>query len=140
MKRIVLSLICITIINLSYTQSKDNDTSLHQNNWLNINKPITNTSKTNETAKEPSTIPQYREKANFSYSLDNQYNTVSLAVYDILGNKVFQYMGTYNKAGTYQVDWDGKDFSGKNVATGYYFYRIAINGEVSSAKKMVITQ
>jgi len=41
------------------------------------------------------------------------------------------------KAGHKLVDWDGKDDSGKEVASGIYFYRITTT-EFSQTKKMVL--
>ena len=40
-------------------------------------------------------------------------------------------------SGEYQINWDGKDGSGKEVSSGIYFYRLKA-GEYFEVKKMVL--
>ena len=39
--------------------------------------------------------------------------------------------------GTYQVQWDGTDGRGRQVASGIYFYRLE-TGKLGLSKKMVL--
>jgi hypothetical protein len=61
---------------------------------------------------------------------------VSLTVYNVLGQAVKRVVDQEQDAGAYTVAWDGKDKSGRTVASGVYFYRLEA-GAVSQTKKMV---
>ncbi len=62
---------------------------------------------------------------------------VDLAVYDVLGRKVNDLVNESLPAGTYAVEWNGKDQAGDQVASGVYFYKLTA-GDYSSSKKMVL--
>jgi flagellar hook assembly protein FlgD len=62
---------------------------------------------------------------------------VSLKIYDIRGNLVRTLVNEVRDAGTYNVFWDGTDASGRNVASGVYFYRMTA-GDFSQTRKMVL--
>jgi len=62
---------------------------------------------------------------------------VKLDVFNILGQHVRTLMDEYRGYGTYAVDWDGKDESGRSVSSGMYFYRLAA-GDFTDVKKMVL--
>ncbi len=49
---------------------------------------------------------------------------VELNVYNMLGQKVRSLVSDVLPAGTYQVLWNGKDDSGRQVATGVYLYQL----------------
>jgi hypothetical protein len=60
-------------------------------------------------------------------------NYVSLKVYDVLGNEVFDLVNEKQNAGYYEIDFDGSNFS-----SGVYFYKLAIDGNVIDTKRMVL--
>jgi flagellar hook assembly protein FlgD len=62
---------------------------------------------------------------------------VNIAVYNILGQKVKTLADEYQEAGYKQVNWDGKDDGGREVASGIYFYKIKTIG-FEKTKKMVL--
>jgi hypothetical protein len=62
---------------------------------------------------------------------------VKLEVYNILGQKVKTLVDEKLTAGVKQVEWDGKDSKGLEVASGIYFYRIKAD-DFSNVKKMVM--
>ena len=64
---------------------------------------------------------------------------VTIAIYDILGNRVRQLVHEEKPAGKYEVAWDGTDQSGISVASGTYFYRMII-GNFSQTKKLTLTR
>jgi flagellar hook assembly protein FlgD len=41
-------------------------------------------------------------------------------------------------AGTYTVEWDGKDSQGKKVAGGTYFYQLKSGSNSKTTKKMLL--
>ncbi len=71
-----------------------------------------------------------------SYQLPHP-DHVRLTVYDVLGREVKALVDTDRPAGTHEIQWDGRDASGKTVAAGVYFYRIE-TGKFTRVKKMVL--
>jgi len=59
--------------------------------------------------------------------LDTSQN-VTIAVYNILGQKIKTLLSQRQTAGEYRVVWDGKDGSGQEVSSGIYFYRLQAGG------------
>lgn len=67
-----------------------------------------------------------------------QRNTIMLAVYNIVGQRVATLMdGDYN-AGRYEVTWNGKDDFGLPAATGVYFYRLQADGFSQTRKLLLV--
>lgn len=64
-------------------------------------------------------------------------SSVSLDVYNVLGQHVVQLARAEFAAGEYEVIWDGTDRQGSRVASGVYFYRLHVGSEVET-KKMVL--
>ncbi len=62
---------------------------------------------------------------------------VSVDIYNILGQKVNALLNQPMDAGVHKINWDGKDGSGKTVASGIYFYRIWTD-DYTEAKKMIL--
>jgi hypothetical protein len=62
---------------------------------------------------------------------------VKLEVYNILGQKVKTLVDEKLAAGVKEVEWDGKDSKGLEVASGIYFYKIKADS-FSDVKKMVM--
>jgi len=57
-----------------------------------------------------------------------------LKVFDVLGNEVATLVNEFRPAGSYEVEFNTKDY---NLASGIYFYRIEV-GEMVKMKKMVL--
>ena len=62
---------------------------------------------------------------------------VRLSVYNIRGQKIRTLVDRLQGPGSYNVNWDGSDQSGRNVSSGVYFYRIEA-GTYNATRKMVI--
>jgi len=58
---------------------------------------------------------------------------VKLVIYDILGKEVATLVNEALQPGTYEITFDGS-----NLASGIYFYQLAINNEQLAVKKMVL--
>jgi hypothetical protein len=63
--------------------------------------------------------------------------TVTLTIYNILGQEVRQWPQENLPAGQYTVEWDGLSDYGAAVASGVYFYRIAA-GQYTASRKMIL--
>ncbi len=62
---------------------------------------------------------------------------VRIVVYNILGEVVIHLIDEIKPAGFYSVVWNGKDRSGKGVASGVYFYQMKTEG-YNETKKMIL--
>jgi hypothetical protein len=73
---------------------------------------------------------------NFKFSLPKASH-VQIEIFNILGQKVKTLVDQDMKAGSFLVDWDGKDQRGVEVSSGIYFYRMTAE-DFSSVKRMVL--
>jgi len=62
---------------------------------------------------------------------------VSLDIFDVLGRRVSTLINEQLTAGSKRVQWDGRDNTGVEVASGVYFYRLQ-TGDHVEVKKMVL--
>jgi hypothetical protein len=65
--------------------------------------------------------------------------TVSLVVYNNLGQSVRTLTNERLSAGAYQVTWDGRNESGLSMSSGVYFYKVQA-GSFSQVKRMIMIQ
>jgi flagellar hook assembly protein FlgD len=65
---------------------------------------------------------------------------MSLIIYDSLGHEVITLVKGQKSSGTYKVGWDGRDSSGKQVASGNYFYQLKTHGGYVETKKMMLAR
>ena len=66
-----------------------------------------------------------------------QQTDVSVAVYNLIGQRVRTLVNDNRKAGAYQVVWNGTNDLGQKVSSGIYFYKIEA-GDFVDTKKMVL--
>lgn len=66
-----------------------------------------------------------------------QESPVEIMVFDVQGRKIRTLVRDRLPAGEYEVGWDGHSESGQRLASGVYFYRIAI-GEYRAVKKLLM--
>ncbi|RLD65735.1 MAG: hypothetical protein DRI95_08040, partial [Bacteroidetes bacterium] len=62
---------------------------------------------------------------------------VELDIFDISGQLTTTLVNKKQAAGTYQVQWNGRDNRGLKVPYGVYFYHL-ITGSLISTKKMML--
>ena len=62
-----------------------------------------------------------------------------LVVYNILGQRVRVLVDAAKGPGVHSVQWDGRDASGRQVATGLYIYRIEA-GASAQVRKMLFAK
>lgn len=62
---------------------------------------------------------------------------VTVKVYNLLGREIADLVNETLPAGTFTTEWDGRNNSGLEAASGIYYYRL-IAGEFIQAKKMVL--
>ncbi|MFC1555862.1 FlgD immunoglobulin-like domain containing protein [candidate division KSB1 bacterium] len=64
-------------------------------------------------------------------------STVIVQIYDILGREVNTLLSQQIPVGSHSIVWDGTDYSGNQVSSGIYIYRIQA-GEYTAARKMIL--
>jgi hypothetical protein len=62
---------------------------------------------------------------------------VSLRIYDAAGRLVNVLATGRREAGSYELTWDGRDSSGRQVTSGVYFYKLSA-GEYEKTRKMIL--
>jgi hypothetical protein len=65
--------------------------------------------------------------------------SVSLEIYNDLGQRIKTLVDRQHAAGDYTVEWDGSDSFGNQVTTGTYFYILNCDGAMQT-KKMLLLQ
>ncbi|MFO7895472.1 MAG: FlgD immunoglobulin-like domain containing protein, partial [Candidatus Cloacimonadales bacterium] len=63
---------------------------------------------------------------------------VDLAIYNAKGQKVSNLMQAKCSRGTFQMQWDGRDDSGKSVASGTYFIKLKLDNQLQQAHKITL--
>jgi hypothetical protein len=63
--------------------------------------------------------------------------SITLEIYNPLGEKVWKYAPGTQPSGTYVVQWDGKDNHGKDMSSGIYVYRLK-SGNAVISKRMIL--
>ena len=71
------------------------------------------------------------------YALKRQAS-VSITIYNVLGQKIANLVNHVQPAGFHQVVWNGLDASGRLVANGVYFYELKRQNQRLDLKKMII--
>jgi len=64
-------------------------------------------------------------------------STVTLDIYNVLGQKVRSLLHESMDAGSHEVEWNSTDEAGHPVASGVYFYRLS-TGAFTDTKKMIL--
>jgi subtilisin family serine protease len=79
----------------------------------------------------------FNPETTIRYSLSEKAR-VSIDIFNLLGERVTTLVDEDQAAGEHLALWDGLDESGTSVATGVYFYRLTVGGEVFSKKMMLL--
>ena len=92
-----------------------------------------------KTALDPNYPNPFNPRTSFSFSLDRT-EQVTLAVYDVRGNRVATVVESVLPAGRYdqQFSWDGMDDRGVPANSGTYFYRLTTASGFSQTGKMTL--
>jgi len=68
----------------------------------------------------------------------NRRSNVSIAVYNLLGERIRVLVEGVRPVGLHRVTWDGTDSRGDDVASGIYLYRLTADGYETSKKMMFL--
>jgi hypothetical protein len=88
------------------------------------------------TLTQPSPNP-FRYGARADYAIGQQEH-VRAGVYDLSGRRIRMLGDEDMASGRYNLIWDGKDQSGREVATGVYYLKVEIPGSAQSRKMLLM--
>lgn len=80
----------------------------------------------------------FNSQTKISFIL-SKTSAVRIEIFDTIGRKIRILLDAEQPQGTHSVVWDGKNFSGIQVSSGVYFYRIK-TPFLESVKKMILIQ
>jgi len=63
---------------------------------------------------------------------------VEINIYDVRGSLIKKLLDEKKDPGSYSVNWNGHDSSGQQVSSGIYLYRMQIDHDLVTIKKMVL--
>jgi len=90
--------------------------------------------------KEYALLQNYPNPFNPETTIEYQLpkpTQVKIVIHNLLGQSVATLVDEVQRAGIYSVQWNGKDDSGSNVASGIYLYRLEA-GEFVLVKKLAL--
>lgn len=79
----------------------------------------------------------FNPTTTISYSLPRE-GKISLSIYNIKGQLVKQLVSGSQPEGYYEIVWNGKDDTGKQVSSGIYYYRITACGKTLNKKMLML--
>jgi hypothetical protein len=65
----------------------------------------------------------FNPETTIAFSIADNSKHVQLEIFNIKGQKVKTLVNKIMEVGEYNVVWNGKDYSGRKVASGVYFYK-----------------
>lgn len=75
----------------------------------------------------------FNGKVTFDFEVPEK-EAVDFQIFDLRGNLVFDRLLLPGYAGSYQVNWDGKNLTGKELSSGIYFYKFTANNLITSGR------
>jgi triacylglycerol esterase/lipase EstA (alpha/beta hydrolase family) len=75
---------------------------------------------------------------SFRFTVPAEDTRTELAIFDLRGMRIRTIVNEVLPRGEHVMTWDGGDGSGRQVASGVYFYRLAVAGQVQIKKLVVL--
>jgi len=91
-----------------------------------------------EFALEQNYPNPFNPSTTIAYQLPSA-ETVRITIYDLTGRQVRELLNENKNAGSYTVQWDGRNQIGEQVSSGVYIYQIS-SGQFSQTRKMVFVK
>jgi len=79
----------------------------------------------------------FNPSTTIKYQIPNDAN-VNLVIWNLQGQKIRTLVAKEQKAGYYNVVWDGRNEAGQTVSSGFYLYRVQAGSFVAVHKMMLI--
>ncbi len=78
----------------------------------------------------------FNSATTISYDI-SKITHIELTIFNILGQKIKTLVNCRQPVGSYQIQWDGRDNTGRDVASGIYLYRLKAEAFVQ-IRKMIL--
>jgi hypothetical protein len=75
---------------------------------------------------------------SIGYSLPEGWRSAQLSVHDVAGRLVRRLDPVTGAHGFVTIDWDGTAGSGERAASGVYFVRLEVDGEVATERVVLL--
>jgi hypothetical protein len=72
-----------------------------------------------------------------SYQLATE-SDVELTIYNVLGQEIRELVNQHQSGGIHQIQWNGRDEAGREVASGVYLYKLSAGDFVQSRKMLLL--
>jgi hypothetical protein len=79
----------------------------------------------------------FNPETNIRYTLIER-GSVSLAIFNMLGQKVATIVNEMQEPGSYSVRWNGRDDFGTTAPSGIYFYQLSVGGSTSTRSMVLL--
>lgn len=80
----------------------------------------------------------FKQKTKITYTISGTEHAVSLRIFNIMGKEIKTLINNIQPAGTYTIEWDGTDATGRKVPGGIYFYQLITETCFSESRKMLL--
>ncbi len=80
----------------------------------------------------------FNPTTNIKYGLPTKSH-LTLKIYNLLGQEINTLVDQVVPAGTHETEWNGRDKTGAEVASGIYFYKL-VAGDFIETKKMMLVK
>ncbi|PID27271.1 MAG: hypothetical protein CSB55_09050 [Candidatus Cloacimonadota bacterium] len=122
---------------LTVNTNAENQSSLE----ITLTANVTSTENDNSVVYEDKVFGNYPNPFNpttsFKFSAKADNTPVCIKIYNVKGELVKTVLKENVRAGLHEIEWSGKDASGKSVSSGVYFYSVKIS-EKETMKKMLM--
>ncbi|HET6348930.1 MAG TPA: FlgD immunoglobulin-like domain containing protein [Candidatus Krumholzibacteria bacterium] len=99
--------------------------------------PVTATTPSLALALEPNSPNPFRADTRIGFTL-NTTTHATVRVYDVTGALVATLFDGMLSEGDHTVSWNGRDTTGRPVASGAYFYTLTANKQMQSRKMLLV--
>ena len=80
----------------------------------------------------------FNPSTTFEYALAVPAGSVEIAIYNITGQRVNSLLNHSQPAGYYDFTWNATNGSGRQIASGIYFYQLRVDSKLIETRRMLL--
>ncbi|MFZ0390711.1 MAG: PQQ-dependent sugar dehydrogenase [Calditrichia bacterium] len=130
---------------LQQGNSKEESVELQNRSEIHIENPQVNSLKLFGVLKQPQTFALHQNYPNpfnpttvIRFDIPQEGLPVKLQIFNILGQQVAELVNGRKSAGSYTIQWDGRNTQGKLLPSGLYFARLEAGSQRKTIKLMLM--